>query len=53
MLEQSKEVALARKGLYASNLGSNMGSIEVSWEPESDLNIFEQRDYNEESIVKI
>ncbi len=39
MLEQSKEAALAREGSYAPNLGSNMRSIKVSWELESDLDI--------------
>ena len=53
MLKQSKEAALARKGSYAPNLVSKMGSIEASWEPESDSDILEQRDCSEESIAKI
>ena len=40
MLEQLKEVALAWEGSYASNLGSNMGSIEAFWELENNLDIF-------------
>ena len=41
MLKQSKEIALARKGSYASNLGSNIRSIEAFWELESDSDILE------------
>jgi len=29
MLKQSKEIALAQKGLYALNLGSNIKSIKA------------------------
>ena len=53
MLKQLKEVALAREGSYAPNLGSNMGSIEASWKPESNSNILKQKDYSKESIAKI